>query len=145
MIFSDFIIHRHVKRLFSLSVSGWVGYQFVNWQCMYSKLMPMTSKLLKSSKFWYPSHLASNEKNNFTLKVGENKVPYILPFSLCHSVTHSLCPSGIFLKFVPKCLYLPISLPIQLGSLWNFKLKFLCYKPIITTSLFAIRGDYPMS
>ena len=42
-------------------------------------------------------------------------------------------------------LYLPISLPIQLRSLWNFKLKLLCYKPIIPTCIFAIWGDYPMS
>ena len=39
------------------------------------------------------------------------------------------------------CLYIPISLPIQLGSLWNLKLKLLCYKPIIPTCLFAIWGD----
>ena len=32
----------------------------------------------------------------------------------------------------------PINLPIQLGSLWNFKLKLLCYKPIMPTCLFPI-------
>ena len=39
----------------------------------------------------------------------------------------------------------PISLPIPLGFLRNFKVKLLSYKPIISTSLFAIRGDFPMS
>ena len=37
---------------------------------------------------------------------------------------------------------------ISANSTWifrNFKLKLLCYKPIIPTCLFAILGDYPMS
>ena len=34
-------------------------------------------------------------------------------------------------------LYLPIYLPIQLGSLWYFKLKLLCYELIIPACLFV--------
>ena len=44
-----------------------------------------------------------------------------------------------------KYIYLHISLSIQLGSLWNFKPKLLCHKPMIPTCLFAIWGDYHIS
>ena len=58
---------------------------------------------------------------------------------------HPPPPPSIHIHVTFCHLYLPIFLPIKLGSLWNNKLKFLCYKPIIPTCIFAIWGDYPMS
>ena len=49
----------------------------------------------------------------------------------------SVCVS----KRVTECLYLPISLSIQLGSLWNFKLKLLGYQLAIPTC--KINLGYP--
>ena len=62
----------------------------------------------------------------------------------CHEVassgTTNVCPCVLscVCHLVTECLYLPISLRIQLESLWNFKPKLLCYKPMIPTCLFAI-------
>ena len=53
------------------------------------------------------------------------------------------CP--VLCHIITQCLYLPISLSIQLGSLWKFKPKLLCYKLMIPTCLFSIWCDYPMS
>ena len=83
---------------------------------------------------WYPTTSVVSSQITIYM-VGWSEVTSLQnprPALLCHEL-----PS--------TCLYLPISLPIQLGSLWNFKLELLCYKPIIPTCLFAIWGDYPMS
>ena len=73
-------------------------------------------------------------------------------FFSCHEVASSGNSNVCYVTCVcvsvssnSKYLYLPISLSIQLRSLWNLKLKLLCYKPMIQNCMFAIWGDYPMS
>ena len=72
-----------------------------------------------------------------------NMINFWATFS-CHEVassgTTNVCPCVLscVCHLVTECLYLPISLRIQLESLWNFKPKLLCYKPMIPTCLFAI-------
>ena len=62
----------------------------------------------------------------------------LMPFcvSFCVFCCHKVASSGttnvrlcvfLYVLSVSSCHYLPISPPIQLGSLWNFKLKLLWY------------------
>ena len=69
----------------------------------------------------------------------------------CHEVANS-GTSNVLSVCLSTCVCVslslnafPISLLIQLGSLWNFKLTILAYKPKFPTCLFAIWFHYPMS
>ena len=48
------------------------------------------------------------------------------------------CVSSVSVSYITKCLYLPISLIIQLRSLWNLKLKLLGYQSIVPTCLIQV-------
>ena len=95
-----------------------------------------------SKRFFYSNQCSAGTR-------GDLKIIYISPHSTGLLVRDSVrlrkWTLNINFTEVELCaqpiVWLPISLPIQLGSLWNFKLKLLGYQIAILTCI--INLDYP--